>query len=61
MRKPVLMVWGREDKITPFAQLEVAVAVLPAAEFLPVDKAGHAAQYERPETVNPAVVEFLRR
>lgn len=60
-RKPVLVVWGREDKITPFAQLEVAASVLPAAEFLPVDKAGHAAQYERPETVNPAVVEFLRR
>ena len=39
MRKPVLVVWGREDRITPFAQLEVAVAVMPAAEFLAVDKA----------------------
>jgi pimeloyl-ACP methyl ester carboxylesterase len=60
-RKPVLLVWGREDKITPFAQLETAVATIPAAEVLVVDKAGHAAQYERPEIVNPAVVEFLRR
>jgi len=60
-RKPVMVVWGREDKITPFAHLEKAASVLPGAEFLPVDKAGHAAQYERPETVNPAVVDFLRR
>jgi pimeloyl-ACP methyl ester carboxylesterase len=60
-RKPVLVVWGREDKITPFRHLETAASVLPGAEFLAVDKAGHAAQYERPETVNPAVVEFLKR
>ena len=60
-RKPVLLVWGREDRITPFVQLEAALATIPSAEVLVVDKAGHAAQYERPEVVNPAVVEFLRR
>ena len=52
--------WGREDRITPFVQLEDAVATIPGAEVLVVDKAGHAAQYERPEVVNPAVVEFLK-
>jgi pimeloyl-ACP methyl ester carboxylesterase len=60
-RKPVLIVWGREDRITPFVQLEDAVATMPGAEVLVVDRAGHAAQYERPEVVNPAVAEFLRR
>ena len=60
-RKPVLIVWGREDKITPFAQLETAVETIPGAEALIVDEAGHAAQYERPEVVNPGVIEFLKR
>jgi pimeloyl-ACP methyl ester carboxylesterase len=60
-RKPVLMIWGREDRIAAFAQHAIAREAMPAAEFLPVDRAGHAAQYERPETVNPAIVEFLRR
>jgi pimeloyl-ACP methyl ester carboxylesterase len=59
--KPVLIVWGREDRITPFPQLETAAATIRGADVLVVDKAGHAAQYERPEVVNPAVVEFLRR
>jgi pimeloyl-ACP methyl ester carboxylesterase len=60
-RKPVLLVWGKEDRITAFAQHGVAREAMPAAEFLPVDRAGHAAQYERPEIVNPVLVEFLRR
>jgi pimeloyl-ACP methyl ester carboxylesterase len=59
--RPVLIVWGREDRITPFAHHERALAAMPSAEFLPVDRAGHASHYERPEVVNPAIVEFLRR
>ena len=60
-RKPVLIVWGTEDQITPYAHRAVARTVLPSAEFLAVDGAGHAAMYEQPATVNPALVEFLRR
>lgn len=60
-RKPVLIVWGREDRITAFAQHAIAREAMPGAEFLAVDRAGHAAQYERPEVVNPALVGFLRR
>jgi pimeloyl-ACP methyl ester carboxylesterase len=60
-RKPVMIVWGTADKITPYEQHETARAAMPGAEFLAVDGAGHAAQYERPEVVNPAVVEFLKR
>ena len=58
---PVLIVWGQEDRITPFANHALAREVMPGAGFLAVDGAGHAAQYERPEVVNPAMVEFLTR
>jgi pimeloyl-ACP methyl ester carboxylesterase len=60
-RKPVLIVWGTEDRITPYAAHVQARAAMPSAEFLAVEGAGHAAMYERPNLVNPAIVEFLRR
>jgi pimeloyl-ACP methyl ester carboxylesterase len=61
MRKPVLIVWGTEDRITPYLRHAQARAAIPSAEFLAVEGAGHAAMYERPHVVNPAIVEFLRR
>lgn len=61
MRKPVLIVWGTADRITPYARHATARAIMPSAEFLAVEGAGHASMYERPNVVNPAMVEFLRR
>jgi pimeloyl-ACP methyl ester carboxylesterase len=61
MRKPVLIVWGTEDRVTPYAGHVQARAAIPSAEFLAVEGAGHAAMCERPNVVNPAIVEFLRR
>jgi pimeloyl-ACP methyl ester carboxylesterase len=59
-RKPVLIVWGTKDRIAPYANAELARRTMPGAEFLAVDGAGHAPQYQRPEIVNPAVVEILK-
>ena len=61
MRKPVLIIWGTEDRITPYKQHIQARALIPSAEFLAVDGAGHASMCERPNVVNPALIEFLRR
>jgi pimeloyl-ACP methyl ester carboxylesterase len=56
--KPVLLIWGKEDKIVPFSGHERLLSVL-EAEFLAVDKAGHLAYYDRPEVVCPRLVDFL--
>jgi pimeloyl-ACP methyl ester carboxylesterase len=61
MRRPVLIVWGTEDRITPYARHVEARAAIPSAQFLSVEGAGHAAMCERPGVVNPVIVEFLRR
>lgn len=61
MRKPVLIIWGTADRITPYKEHVQALALMSSAEFLAVDGAGHASMYERPNVVNPAIVEFLRR
>ena len=60
--KPALLVWGREDKTTPFAKLSpIARAAIPQAEFHPIDDAGHIPFMEKPDVVIPITVDFLRR
>ncbi|MES2266521.1 MAG: alpha/beta hydrolase [Bacteroidota bacterium] len=56
---PVLLVWGRDDKITP---PEVAVEfneLLPNSELHWVDKCGHAPMMERPQEFNVYLKQFL--
>jgi pimeloyl-ACP methyl ester carboxylesterase len=61
MRKPVLIIWGTADRITPYKRHVQARALVPSAGFLAVEGAGHASMCERPNVVNPAIIEFLRR
>jgi len=60
-RKPVLLVWGKEDRVLPFATTEKAMAAIPQAELLAVEQAGHASHYEKSAVVNAAILSFLRR
>jgi pimeloyl-ACP methyl ester carboxylesterase len=60
-RKPVLLVWGREDRVLPFATTEKVRAAIPQAELLAVEQAGHASHYEKSAAVNAAILSFLRR
>jgi pimeloyl-ACP methyl ester carboxylesterase len=57
---PVLVVWGREDRVAPFASSRALLAAMPRATFVPVDSAAHLPHLERPRVVVPAVVRFLR-
>ena len=56
---PVLLIWGRDDQTVPFALNEKVRAAIPRVEFHPIDNAGHAAHYEKPEVVNPLLVTFF--
>jgi len=56
---PVLLVWGRADSVIPFETSQKVQAAIPQAELLPVERAAHTPNYERPEIVNPAIVQFL--
>jgi pimeloyl-ACP methyl ester carboxylesterase len=57
--KPLLLVWGREDGVVPFERSSRVRELLRPAAFVPVDGAGHAVQYERPDEVNEAMITFL--
>ena len=56
--RPVLLIWGREDRIVPFSISEKVRAAIPHVEFHPIDNAGHIPHYEQPEVVNPILTAF---
>ena len=56
---PVLLIWGRADRVIPFETSEQVKAAMPQAQLLAVERAAHTPNYERPEVVNPAIERFL--
>jgi pimeloyl-ACP methyl ester carboxylesterase len=58
--RPVLIVWGRQDRISPFSGSRELLTAIPRAVLAPVDSAGHLPHLEQPDTVAAAVVRFLR-
>jgi pimeloyl-ACP methyl ester carboxylesterase len=60
-KRPVLLIWGREDRIIPFDTNEKLREAIPHAEFQAVSEAGHVPHYEQPEVVNPLLIEFLMK
>ena len=58
--RPVLIVWGRQDRVVPFAGSRELLAAMPRAVLVPIDSAAHLPHLEQPDTVAAAVVRFLR-
>ena len=59
MDVPVLLLWGREDGTVPFEHSDDLRAVMPNAEFHVIEECGHIPHYEKPEEVNPILLNFL--
>jgi len=58
--RSILIVWGKEDRTTPFSGADKAIQVMPRATLHAIEKAGHLAAFERSEVVNPILIEFLK-
>jgi pimeloyl-ACP methyl ester carboxylesterase len=58
---PVLLIWGRQDGVVPFEYNEKVGQAVGNLEFVPVDGAGHQPQWESPEAVNRAILDFLAK
>lgn len=56
---PVLLVWGREDQITPLTVGEEFLARLPQAQLAVIDHCGHAPPLEQPAAFSQVVRDFL--
>jgi len=57
---PMLILWGLEDKWVPPEFGPRLNALVPDSRYVGVEKCGHMPHLEKPEFVNPLLVEFLR-
>ncbi len=58
--RPVLLIWGRRDRVIPFALSREVRRLIPNLEFRAIEEAGHVPHYERADRVNPLLIEFLK-
>jgi len=58
---PVCLIWGRNDIVTPPHVAEEFDSLLPHSELFWIDKCGHAAMMEHPETFNEIVDAWLKK
>lgn len=58
--KPVLLVWGKQDKVLPFEDSNKVRSAVPSSQFYPIDQAGHLPHYEQAEKVNAVLLDFLK-
>lgn len=59
--KPVCLIWGKDDKITPPEVADDFYAALPDSELHFIEKCGHAPMMERPLEFNVIFEKFLKR
>ena len=58
--RPVLLIWGEEDQTSPYANAPQMLAAIPQARLRTIPAQRHAVYYERPDLVNPLLIEFLK-
>lgn len=56
---PVLLVWGKEDRVLDVSSVQVFVALLPDVQTQIVDEAGHAVVNEKPRESARLYEQFL--
>jgi len=60
LNKPCLLIWGQNDITVPLKHSDSLRAAIPNTEFNVIEDCGHLPHYEKPEQVNPILMEFLK-
>lgn len=61
INKPVLLIWGREDKVVPFHIGTKLNGDLPNAELIAYEKTGHLITEEKSEAVTEEILGFFKK
>ena len=61
IRHPTLIVWGEEDRVFPIAVGEDLHRTIAGSALVRIPGAGHIPQWERPDLVNQAMIDFLQQ
>jgi pimeloyl-ACP methyl ester carboxylesterase len=59
IQKPVLLLWGREDRVTPVGFGERMLHVLPDADLVVLPRCGHLPMVEVPRAASKALLRFM--
>jgi 2-hydroxy-6-oxonona-2,4-dienedioate hydrolase len=59
IKQPTLIVWGREDQLTPMWMAERFKKEIAGSELLVIEKCGHVPPLEKAAEFNAAVIKFL--
>lgn len=57
-QRPVILIWGRQDSVTPLAQGEQIRALLPRSNLVVLDQVNHIPHVEQPDKVAGIIAEF---
>jgi len=60
MNQPTCIIWGRQDDVTPPKVAEEFHEKLPDSNLFWIDKCGHAAMMEHPDTFNEILYDWLQ-
>lgn len=61
MNTPTCIIWGKNDKVTPPEVAEEFNELLPDSDLFWIDKCGHAAMMEHPDTFNQILFDWLQK
>lgn len=59
LRQPVLLIWGREDRVNPLDGALVALKMIPRVQLHVFGQCGHWAQAEKFDEFNKLTIDFL--
>ncbi|AXT20905.1 alpha/beta fold hydrolase [Flavobacteriaceae bacterium AU392] len=61
MQTPTCIIWGKNDVVTPPEVAEEFNQLLPDSDLFWIDKCGHAAMMEHPDTFNQILFDWLNK
>jgi pimeloyl-ACP methyl ester carboxylesterase len=61
IKAPTLLIWGRQDNVTPAFVAEKFHELIPHSELFFLDRCGHAPMMEQPDQFNAILNDFLSR
>jgi len=61
IRLPMLLLWGRHDRIVPLSQGERLERAIPEAQLVIIEECGHNPQEEKPREAFASIQEFVLR
>lgn len=60
IQSPVLIIWGRQDRVLPVAHGQAAVTGLPNASLKILEDCGHLPMLEQARMFNESIIDFLK-